>query len=141
MKRALLKAGLPSVLEPPGLDRGDALRPDGITVFPLSGGKSLVWDCSCVDTFAGVHLNKSAMEAIIAANSAGERKCHKYTTVETMGVYGGSTGVIFRAIGRRLVEATGEPREANWFRQKLAIYIAVQRRNALSILSAGRERF
>ena len=118
---------------------GDALRPDGITVFPFSGGKSLVWDCSCVDTFAGVHLNKSAMEAGIAANSAGERKCHKYAAVETMGVFGGSTGVIFRAIGRRLVGATGEPREANWFRQKLAI--AVQRRNALSILSAGRERF
>ena len=56
VKRALQKAGLPSVLEPPGLDRGDGSRPDGITVFPFSGGKSLVWDCTCVDTFAGVHL-------------------------------------------------------------------------------------
>ena len=32
---------LPSVLEPPGLDRGDGSRPDGITVFPFSGGRSL----------------------------------------------------------------------------------------------------
>ena len=37
IKRALQKAGLPSVLEPPGLDRGDGSRPDGITVFPLVG--------------------------------------------------------------------------------------------------------
>ena len=150
VKRALQKAGLPSVLEPPGLDRGDGSRPDGITVFPFSGGKSLVWDCTCVDTFAGVHLNRSAMEAGIAANNAEERKRHKYAAlaeahqfepiaVETMGVYGKSTGVIIRAIGRRLVEATGDPREANWFRQNLAI--AIQRGNAFSILSAGRERF
>ena len=69
--RQLQKAGLPSVLEPPGLDRGDGSRPDGITVFPFSGGRSLVWDCTCVDTLAKVHLNKSAMEA---ANSTEERK-------------------------------------------------------------------
>ena len=38
IKRALRKAGLPSVLEPPGLDRGDGSPPDGITVFPFSWG-------------------------------------------------------------------------------------------------------
>ena len=150
IKRALQKAGLPSVLEPPGLDRGDGSRPDGITVFPFSGGRSLIWDCTCVDTFAGVHLNRSAMEAGTAANSAEERKRRKYAAlaeahqfepiaVERMGVYGESTGAILRAIGRRLVEATGEPREVNWFHQNLAI--AIQRGNAFSILSAGRERF
>ena len=42
------------------------------------------------------------------------------------------------ALGCRLVEATGKPREANWFRQNLAI--AIQRSNAFSILSACRER-
>ena len=70
IKRALEKAGLPSVLEPPGLDRGDGSRLDGITVFPFNGGMSLVWDCTCVDTFTGVHLFRSAMEAGTAANSA-----------------------------------------------------------------------
>ena len=148
--KSLQKAGLPSVLEPPRLDRGDGSRPDGITVFPFSGGTSLVWDCKCVDTFAGVHLNRSAMEVDTAANSAEERKRRKYAAlaeahefesiaVETMGVYGESTGVILKPIGRRLVEATGEPREVNWFRQNLAI--AIQRGNAFSILSAGSERF
>ena len=143
IKRALQKAGLPSVLEPHGLDRGDS-----VTVFAFSGGRSLVWDCTCVDTFAGVHLNSSAMEAGAAANSADERKRRKYAAhaeahnfepikiifaVETMGVYGVPTGVILRAIG--LVVTTGEPREANWFRQNLAIVI--QRGNAFIILTAG----
>ena len=58
IKRALCKAGLPWVLELPGLDRGDGSRPDVITVFPFSGGRSLVWDCTCVDTFAGEHINR-----------------------------------------------------------------------------------
>ena len=108
-----------------------------------------VWDCTCVDTFAGVHLNKSAMKAGTAANIAEESKRRKYAALaeehqfepiaaERMGVYGESTGVL-RAIGRHLVEATGDPREVNWFRQNLAI--AIQRGNVFSILSAGRERF
>ena len=120
VKRALQKAGLPSVLEPPGLDRGDGSNSDGITVFPFSGGKSLVWDCTCVDTFAGVHLNRSAMEAGIAANNTEERKRRKYAAlaeahqfepiaVETMGVYGESTGVIIKGNRRCLIEATGDP--------------------------------
>ena len=53
IKRALQKAGLPSVLETLGLDRGDGSRPDVITVFPFSGGRSLVLDCTCVDTLLG----------------------------------------------------------------------------------------
>ena len=47
--------------------------------------------------------------------------------------------VILRAIGRRLVEATGESWEAYWFRQNLAI--TIQWGNKFSILSASRERF
>ena len=102
------------------LDRGEGSRPDGITVLVFSGGRSLVWDYTCVETFTGIHLNMSAMEAGTAANSAEERKCSEYAAlaeahqfepiaIETMGVYGGSTGVILRAIGHRLVEATGDP--------------------------------
>ena len=67
------------VLEPIALDTGDGSRPYGITVFPFSGGRSLVWDCTCVDAFARVHLNRSAMEAGIAANCTEERKRRKNT--------------------------------------------------------------
>ena len=79
------------------------------------------------------------MEAGTVSNCAEERKCREYAplaeahqfesiAVETMGVYGGSIGVILRAVGRHLVEATGMPKEANGFRQNLAI--AVQRGNS-----------
>ena len=60
---------------------GDGSCLDGITVFSFSGGRNLVWDCTCVDTFAGVHLNRSAMEAGIAANSAEDRKRRKYAAL------------------------------------------------------------
>ena len=56
--------------------------------------------------------------------------------VESMGVYGRSTGHILRAIGRHLVEATGE---ATWFDQNLGTAILMG--NAFSILSAGKESF
>ena len=60
------------------------------------------------------------MEAGIAANNAEERKRRKYAAlaeahqfepiaVETMGVYGESTGVIIRTIGRRLSRRQGTP--------------------------------
>ena len=78
------------------------------------------------------------MEAGTAANSAEERKRRKCAALAEADQFEPIAGVILRAIGRRLVEATGEPREVNWFRQNLAI--AIQRGNALSILSAGRER-
>ena len=70
-----------SVLEHLGLDRGDGSRPDCITVFPFSGGTSLVWDCTCAHTFAWVHLNRSAMESGTAAMSAEERKRRKYAAL------------------------------------------------------------
>ena len=91
IKRELQKTGLPSVLDPPGVDTGDGSRPDGITIFPFSWSGSLVWDCTCVDTFDGVpvHLNRTVMEAGTAANSAEGFSPH------------------LEGYGRRLVEAAG----------------------------------
>ena len=102
------------------------------------------------ETYAMSHLNSSAVGAGVAAGEAEVRKRRKYAAigeaydfepiaVETTGVYGESTASIIRTIGRRLVDATGEHRESSWFQQNLAL--SVQRGNAFSILSAGRERF
>ena len=77
IKRVLRKAGQPSILESPGLDIGDGSRPDDKIIFPFSSGSSMVWVCTCIDNFAGVHLNRSAMEAGTAANCAEERKRSK----------------------------------------------------------------
>ena len=119
------KSDFPSIPEASGLDRGNITpRPHVIAVFLFSGGRSMVWDCTCVDTFAGIRLNRSAMEDGAAAKCTEKRKHRKYTAlaeshqfdpteVETMRVYGGSTGVILRPINRHPVEATDETRKAN----------------------------
>ena len=75
-------------------------------------GWSLIWDCTCVDTFAGVCLNMTAIETGKRRKYTAVAEAHQFETiaVKMVGVYGGSTEVILRTIGRRLVEATGEPR-------------------------------
>jgi hypothetical protein len=134
-------------LEPVGIDRGDGKRPDGITVFPYKNGRSLCWDCTCVDTFAATHLNQSAVSVGSASEEAERRKRVKYSAlndrfqfepiaVETTGVYSPSTLSLLEEMGRRMAEATGDPRETLWLKQRLGL--AVQRGNSFSILFAER---
>ena len=150
IRRALQSAGLPTVLEPLGVDRGDGKRPDGITVFPFSNGRSLCWDATCVDTFAESWVINSAMSAGHAAGAAEVRKRRKYETlgrrfrfepvaVETSGVFGETTKLLVSEIGRRMTETTGERRETLWLEQRLGL--AVQRGNAHSILTAVRDKY
>ena len=78
IKRALSSAGFNAVFEPVGLDRGDGKRPDGMTVFPFSRGKCLIWNSTCVDSFSPSALDLTATEPASAYRSADVRKCHKY---------------------------------------------------------------
>jgi hypothetical protein len=150
IRRALQSAGIPSILEPVGVDRGDGKRPDGLTVFPFSNGRCLCWDATCVDTFADSHVNNSAMSAGCAANTAEESKRRKYTSlaarfqfepvaVETTGTYGKTTGTLISKIGRRISDGSGDPREKFWLEQRIGL--AVQRGNAVSILTSVRSMF
>ena len=59
---ALKSSGIPSVLEPVGLNRGDGTRPDGITIFPFSQGRALCWDAMCVNTFNESSVNDTAIK-------------------------------------------------------------------------------
>ena len=147
VKRALMSAGLPSVLEPVGLDRGDGKRPDGMTIFPFSNGQSLVWDATCVDTFAQNNVISSAIEPSCAAAAAEGAKRRKYRVLaeqhrfeplafETAGVFGPSTLITIGEIGRRLKAETGEPRETMWLKQRLGI--AILRGNALCVRASSR---
>ena len=148
VKRSLYSIGIPSRLEPLGLDRGDGRRPDGLTTFPFSGGKYLCWDSTCSDTFAKSSINESAIAAGSAANKAEERKRNRYSnletryrfeplSIETMGTYGNSTAKLVSEIGRRISGVTGEPRETHWLRQRISV--AVARGNAASVLATGQE--
>ena len=70
--------GMPSMLEPSGLDRGEGKRPDGITVYPYSRGRCLIWDATCVSTFASSNLIQVALAAGSVADAADVRKIAKY---------------------------------------------------------------
>ena len=146
VKRALESAGIPSVLEPVGIDRGDGKRPDGITVFPFTREWSLCWDATCVDTYAESNVNNSAVAPGNAALKAEKAKRRKYAelgtrfrfepiAVETAGVFGVSTASVVSEIGRLITGVTGEPRETFWLEQRIGL--AIQRGNAFSILAAA----
>ena len=66
----LQHAGFPFILEPVGLDRVDGKRLDGVTIFSYVNGQSLVWDATCVDTFAPSNIIASAIDPESAAEVA-----------------------------------------------------------------------
>ena len=141
LHRALSSANVPSRLEPTGLDQTDGKRPDGITMVPWSNGRLLVWDATCVDTFAPSHLSMTASEVCAAANQAEQTKIkitshayHSFTPVafETTGVCGPLSMSFLTDLGRRIVNTTGEKSSLAYLLQKFSV--AIQRGNAASVL-------
>ena len=61
--RAVGAAGIPAVKEPSGLDRQDGKRPDGLTLIPWYGGRSLVWDVTVVSPLAASYVDRAATDA------------------------------------------------------------------------------
>ena len=150
VKRALAAAGIPSWLEPVGINRGDGKRPDGVTIFPFSQGKSLCWDSTCVDTFSQSVVADTAVDPGAAANRAEGRKREKYrglvdryifepVSVETSGVLGSSTLAFLRRVGKRITAQTGDKRETRWLLERISL--AVMRGNAASVMATGRVDF
>ncbi|PZC73418.1 hypothetical protein B5X24_HaOG209551 [Helicoverpa armigera] len=143
IRRALVTAGVPAILEPRGLARDDGRRPDGMSIMPWKMGRSLVWDATCVDTLAPSHLPSTASCVGAAAAAAENLKRHKYVNltgncifepfgVETLGPWGPSAHRLFREIRKRLVESTRDQRAGLYFGQRICI--AIQRGNAASLL-------
>ena len=58
--------------------------------------------------------------------------------IETSGVYGPSTKILVQEIGNKISQTSGDRRESMWLKQRLSI--AIQRGNALSILSLANDR-
>ena len=147
VKRALTAAGIPSWLEPVGLNRRNSTRPDGLTVFPFSGGRSLCWDATCVDTFAATNLPECTGRVGAAAEKAERLKRRKYSdlsmrhrfeplAVETTGVFGPTSLKFVSELGSRVRQRTGERRETQWLFQRISL--AVARGNAAAVLASGR---
>ena len=126
-----------------GVCREDAKRPDGMTLIPWEGGRSLLWDFTSCDTLAQSHQVRAVRGAGEVANYAEEQKRRKYATltpsyafapicIETLGAWRDSAKDLVRKIGARVCEKTGEPRSTSFLIQRLAL--DVQRGNAAAVL-------
>ena len=142
-----IATGIPSLLEPSGLNADNGIRPDGITVFPFSEGKNLCWDATCWDTFCASSINEAAHTSGAAVSKAEDSKMRKYASLqeiyrfvpiafETTGIYGKQTDKFIAELGRRVKGCTGNRREVEWLRQRKSIAITCG--NAASILATGR---
>ena len=64
-----------------GLDRQDGKRPDGLTLIPWHGGRSLVWDVTVVSPLAASYVDRAATDAGTVADMTATRKTEKYSTM------------------------------------------------------------
>ena len=76
IRRALVSGGVPSVLEPVGVCREDAKRPDGMTLIPWEGGRPLLWDFTSCNTLAQLHRARAERGPGEVSNYAEEQKRH-----------------------------------------------------------------
>ena len=143
--RALSSADVPSILEPPGLCRSDGKRPDGLTLFPWSRGKSLVWDFTCVQRLAVSYTRIASAPGSSVAAIAEEKKVDKYkdlsrdfvtqpVAVETLGGLGPTTLSFLTDLGHRISIISGNKRSTEFLRQRLGI--AVQSGNAACLFES-----
>lgn len=144
IKRALNSAQIPAKLEPQGMMRDSAMRPDGKTMIPWKNGQFMCWDVTCVCTMADSYIGNSHRNVGYAVDQAETKKRHTYRHLgdnvvffpvgfETFGVWGESAKEMVAEIGRRIAEHTGERRAAEFLRQRISIEI--ERGNAISILN------
>ncbi|XP_061718384.1 uncharacterized protein LOC133525958 [Cydia pomonella] len=142
LRRALVSAGIPAALEPQ-IVRNDGKRPDGMSLIPWKMGRALVWDVTCADTLAASYIPSTSKHAGAAADTRERQKVAKYSClgaqyefvafgVETLGSWGRGAQILHKALGKRLREATGDPRAGSFLAQRIAI--AIQRGNAACVM-------
>ena len=119
----------------------DGKRPDGLTLVPWKGGRSLTWDATVVDTLAASYVDASAIAAGSASEAAATRKTAKYSSiaashifmpvaVETLGPLAHEAVEFLSDIGSRLSALSDDTRETSFLFQRVSILI--QRYNAVS---------
>lgn len=139
--RAIRRADIPAAKEPAGLTRIDGKRPDGLTLTPWQGGRSLTWDVTVVDTFAASYLAVNSIAAGGACAAAVARKSAKYAclastyyfvpiAVETLGTINSEALEFLVELGRRITAVSKDNRESSFLFQRLSVLI--QRFNAVA---------
>ena len=85
--RALSSAKVPYQLKPAGTYHSNGKRLDGIIVVPWERGKLLVWDATCLDTFAPSYILRAAgKEGAVAAPAETKRWKNISTLMHTTGL-------------------------------------------------------
>lgn len=141
---AISAAGFPITMEPTVLSRRDGKRPDGLTSFPWSHSKSLIWNVTVVNTVAASYLNLPSTNIGGAADQAERDKRNHYIDLkqqyaftslafESFGSVGPETDLFLKKLGKLMKKKTGEPRSYDYLLQRISI--AIQRGNALCILN------
>ena len=113
-------------------------------MIPRSKGKPLAWDVTAHDTYADSHINMTSSEAGSAARQAASKKNTKYIDITSTHIFypiaietAGSLDVqaleVIEEIGRRITEATEDPKETTYLFQRLSM--AIRRGNAVSFFN------
>ena len=95
--RALSLARVSARLEPVGLLRSDGKRPDGASIIPWNMGKPLVWDATCVDTYAPSYRSLAVTSAGAVAARAEVLKEEKYSALRHSG---SSLTIFYQGLGK-----------------------------------------
>ena len=81
--RALVRAKIPSVLEPSGQSRGDGKRPDGMTFIPWQGGK-MSHGTSPSPTLSQTPTYKSQRRVQVARGWGGQQKGNQVSSSRSL---------------------------------------------------------
>jgi len=138
--RAFVAAGVPAAKEPVGLVPQDGKRPDGLTLIPFEGGRSLTWAVTVVCSTADSYIDLAVQGPGCVAEMAASGKEAKYATlrthydfqpiaVETLGSINESATFFLYDLGRRISLVSEEDREPQFLFQRLSVVI--QRFNAV----------
>jgi hypothetical protein len=143
INRSLTSIHVNSTLEPNGLSRDDAKRPDGMTLVPWIKGQPLVGDVTIVDTLAGSYVLKTSAVSGFAAEMAYKRKYSKYRSIissnyifkglssETLGPWCKEAVDFIKVIGNRLIAESSDSKSKKFLFERISL--SIQRGNAASI--------
>ena len=130
--RALLRADIHCVKEPPGLSGKDGKRSDGLSLIPWRTGKSVVWDVTVGNTMASSYIGLSSQRAGSVAEAASTRKEAKYEDIsqsyvfvplafESIGLIYSQGASFLQELGLRITLVTGDIRETSLLFQRLSV--------------------
>ena len=79
IKRALVQAKIPAMLEPKSLSRDDGKTPDGLTLTTWKQGKCLIWDATIAVTVCKSYVNQCSKNPGAGAEIRETKKISKYS--------------------------------------------------------------